>query len=114
MSQASILGMKNQIEKIKKIVDDVVWHCMGDKIKIKGTDLWYMGRDFQSNRDFELEQKLYRKYQRDNLFVQNGVIYSEDPLFEKHQKIKIIRDSRHRSRIDRKASLQKGKKWKTT
>lgn len=104
------LGDEESNKKNKKEVDGVVWHCMGDKIKIKGADLWYMGRDFQSSRDFELEQKLYRKYQRDNLFVQDGVIYSEDPLFEQHQKIKIIRDSRHRSRIDRKASLQRGKK----
>lgn len=104
------LNDKQANNKNKKEVEGVVWHCMGDKIKIKGSELWYEGRDFQTKADFDFEQHLYRKYQKDNLFVQDGEIYSEDPLFEKYKKVKIIKDSRHRSRIDRKASVLRGKK----
>ena len=96
--------------KNKKIIDGVVWHCMGDRVRKVGSELWYEGRDFQTMADFSLEQQLYRKYQKDNLFVHQGNIYSEDPIFEKHKKTKIIRDSRHRSRIDRSASILRGKK----
>jgi acyl-coenzyme A synthetase/AMP-(fatty) acid ligase len=80
-----------------------VWHNMGDRVEIINNELWYKGRDFQTLDEFHQEQKNYTEKQSSKSFILNGVIYGEG-----FTPRKIIRDTRHRSRIDREKSFYNG------
>ena len=101
-----------------------IWHNMGDRIDIKADGLWYLGRSFQKREDFELEQRIYWYLQSSHSFlVRNGrqeLVLVGEGIAGKQQNIlrefpqlihlieaPIIRDIRHRARIDRHKTLRK-------
>lgn len=119
------IGSTGENSGIKeKDSSDKLWHCMGDRVVIEEGLLWFMGRQVQLKEDFLLEQKLYMKLQSSKLFVhrepdQTLTLYGENVLTNKQMirkdhpeiskviEVKIKRDKRHRSRIDRLRSIKK-------
>lgn len=116
----------DEANKKNKYQDDkgIVWHNMGDQIIPDKNGHWYQGRDFQTPEDFKLEQEVYSYLQDSKSFVKRinnkPVLFGED-LSEKKEKLlqqfpqlndiierKIIRDVRHRARIDRNKSFDSG------
>ena len=109
-----------------KWTDDngVLWHNMGDKVSHNEDGLWYGGREFQFLKEFELEQRVYSLTTQTSSFIKNedgtyhlyGELSDEDvkrvlsavPEISMFTYLKIVRDPRHRSRIDRTKSLSKG------
>lgn len=109
--------------------DGSVWHSMGDRVKVKDGVWWYAGRSAQSESDFEKEQDLAKALDSSKVFVirsSAGVceVYFEgtrerslrlrkfvegwkEPVAIYHTT--IVRDRRHRARIDRDASKKKSK-----
>ena len=100
------------------------WHFMGDRIGACEGDgaWWYRGRANQAEPDFELEQRVYSALQTSNCFVHRtrtgevllvGEIDAniQLPGIDRIVRTRIVRDRRHRSRIDRHRSLQGGAKW---
>lgn len=112
--------------KKNKYLDEnnVLWHNMGDRIIRDEKGLWYMGRDFQSQEQFDLEQKIYKFIGHTRAFLtiynnklslfgevtaaQKLTIREKFPVIENVQYRSIIRDPRHRARIDREQSLENG------
>jgi olefin beta-lactone synthetase len=110
-------------------VDGSVWHAMGDRVKLKDGVLWYAGRSSQSETDFEREQQLYMALDTSKLFLhreRDGVLQlyfggAKEKLSQIKNEIRnwnepvsvyrteIIRDRRHRARIDRVKSRTKAK-----
>lgn len=99
-----------------------LWHCMGDRLRKEDGVLWFSGRESQLATDFELEQKiyafldssksfLYRNSKKEltlvgeNLNCRKQDIKKEFPEIHTVIESKIVRDHRHRARIDRKKSL---------
>ncbi len=95
------------------------WHFMGDRISSceDGRGWWYRGRANQPESDFELEQYAYSALQSSSCFVHRmhtGEILlvgevdaaARLPGIDRVVPARIVRDSRHRSRIDRPASLK--------
>ncbi len=111
-------------KKNKELIDGVTWHNMGDKIHTTAEGLLYQGRDFQSGEEFQTEQGVYNITQSSHSFIKNeeGVLtlYGESVLEHKEEiqnkfpsikniiNRKIIRDPRHRARIDREQSIERG------
>jgi acyl-CoA synthetase (AMP-forming)/AMP-acid ligase II len=110
------IGIKQRDESGK------LWHCMGDRMQETDGALWYSGRESQKPQDFLLEQKIYSLLQSSKSFIfrsKSGELYlvgeklidkglrAKFPEISKIIETKIIRDKRHRSRIDRKRSLPK-------
>ncbi len=104
-----------------------IWHNMGDRVIKRPDGLWYHGRSFQKAEDFELEQKVYWFLQSTSSFICRNnrgkiILVGENIVARKSQimqnfsqidaliETKIVRDLRHRSRIDRKQSSQKIRK----
>lgn len=104
--------------------DGRVWHNMGDRIEITPGGWWYLGRVNQPRADFLLEQTLYRFLGHSRAFLHSlpdgGSILVGENLTERSAEIRarfptvkkivealIIRDRRHRARIDRPATLKK-------
>ena len=101
------------------------WHFMGDRIGSCEGDgtWWYRGRANQAEPDFELEQSVYSALQSSTCFVHRtarrarpswvGEIDAKIQLpgIDRIVRTRIIRDRRHRSRIDRHRSLTRGAKW---
>jgi len=101
-----------------------LWHNMGDQIIQDDQWLWYHGRDFQSVSEFELEQAVYSLIGKTTSFVKKedetyhlyGELSDEEiklvmrsfTKISQVTKLKIQRDPRHRARIDRNKSLEKG------
>ena len=101
-----------------------VWHNMGDQIFQEEDGLWYKGRDFQEATEFDLEQSVYSLIKKTTSFVKKnddsfhlyGELNDDEisnvmrafPEINEVTKLKIIRDPRHRARIDRDKSLKKG------
>jgi len=101
------------------------WHNMGDRIEADSAGWWYAGRSGQKKQDFQDEQALYTLLGTSKAFIdvaQAGTraLYVENmkrhsaklgqfsgPVFD----TKIVRDPRHRARIDRAASKKRGKLW---
>ncbi len=98
-----------------------LWHAMGDRMVKNEDGLWYQGRSFQDPDDFLLEQKIYRVLGHTKAFVfrdkqnlpvlsgeslktRSGELLRKFPQISRVQEKKIIRDRRHRARIDRGAS----------
>lgn len=100
----------------------VLWHNMGDRIHETEEGLFYQGRAFQSRDEFKLEQDVYSFTQSSASFIQTlngktvlfGEKLNESKIKEKFPAIdyvinrKIIRDVRHKARIDRVQSYAKG------
>ena len=106
-----------------------VWHCMGDRVEADAVGWWYMGRSSQSLADFKLEQAIYTYLQSSSSFVHRDAegrlvllgekldgkraeIKANFPEIESIFQLEIVRDRRHRARIDRAKSLKKGTQWK--
>lgn len=99
-----------------------IWHFMGDRISQDGSGLWYGGRSFQSEQEFELEQRVYGFIGHSSAYIEQDPgsgrlvlrgqgIRDRSPLILRHFpeihsaiETRIVRDRRHRSRIDRGAS----------
>ena len=109
-----------------KRIDELgrAWHFMGDRIgTCEGIGAWwYRGRANQAEPDFELEQSVYSALQSSNCFVHRtrtgetllvGEINADTQLpgIDRIVRTRIVRDRRHRSRIDRHRSLTRGAKW---
>lgn len=117
------IGEKKQNQGIKEIDSNgILWHCMGDRVFRENDLLWFAGRAQQRTEDFYLEQSIYSFLQSSKSFlhrrstgelilVGEGVENFKASLLKKYPQIKkiknttIIRDKRHRSRINREASL---------
>jgi olefin beta-lactone synthetase len=99
-----------------------LWHCMGDRLRAEEGMLWFAGRQGQDFSDFELEQKIYhflsssksflhRSRSNELLLIGEGLksksheIHQEFPQISKIIESKIVRDHRHRARINRHKSL---------
>jgi len=111
--------------KNKKMdADQQVWHNMGDRLNEKDGELYYGGRDFQSAKEFQTEQEIYTHLQSSHSYLMNinGKLTLLGENVEKHStelmkkfpiikdviERKIIRDVRHRARIDREKSFTHG------
>ncbi len=132
------IGRDEDVEKenrLNKQKDDQgrIWHAMGDRVVVRDGIWWYAGRSSQSETDFMIEQKLGVHLETSKVFCarddRGGLeIYVEgkEPLrkakmflssteldlkqsytlFSTH----IVRDHRHRARIDRVKSRLKAKR----
>jgi acyl-CoA synthetase (AMP-forming)/AMP-acid ligase II len=117
--------------RLLKRTDSVgtTWHNMGDRVKSdEQKRLWYAGRSGQSFEEFRLEQEVYSVLGHTSAFLQRDphgklwligeqVVAREAAIRKTYPEIHyiedaaIIRDNRHRARIDRRASLKKGAPW---
>ncbi len=103
------------------------WHRMGDRVQLRDGEWWYNGREAQPIEDFELEQKIYSTVGSSTsflaagnpkkVFLQNAaarapIIREKFPQITEIISTTIVRDSRHRARIDRVKSQQPAK-WKS-
>ncbi len=120
------LGNEEETKKHKSLDDNgVLWHSMGDRIQSDDYGWWYMGRSSQSLSHFLLEQRIYSKLEtsagfieisesgENILYIQNAkqrasVVKHHFPEVSKIYDTKIVRDLRHRSRIDRGRSAKRG------
>jgi acyl-coenzyme A synthetase/AMP-(fatty) acid ligase len=116
------IGNDQENQRTKKRDDQGnVWHFMGDRVDQDRDGLWYMGRSFQSKEDFLLEQRIYASLQRTNCFIERNAsgavelygerihdlrsrLMREFPEISHVKETKMVRDRRHRARIDRRAS----------
>lgn len=120
----------DKANKENKYLDDTntLWHNMGDRIAQSENELFYQGRAFQTQEEFKLEQNVYSFLQSSASFIKtlNGktVLFGEK-LNKKKKQLKenfpeidyiihrnIKRDVRHKARIDRVASFNKGSDMK--
>ena len=102
--------------------EGTLWHCMGDRVLVDGDLFWIQGRQNQRKVDFLLEQRIYSYLQSSQSFIyrdpnQNLILIGKDlkqkekelqskfPEIHFIQESPILRDRRHRSRIDRLKSL---------
>ena len=114
----------HKINELKSEMDERerAWHYTGDRIFIDEEGWWYQGRSNQPAEDFLLEQEIYSRLKSSKCFVttdkeRRKYLWGENidikqlselsNRFFKIKNIKIIRDPRHRSRIDRKKSMGK-------
>ncbi|HRO66429.1 MAG TPA: AMP-binding protein [Pseudobdellovibrionaceae bacterium] len=107
----------------KKRENGVLWHNMGDRVLSDDQGWWYMGRSQQDRELFLTEQKVFKELDHSRAFIQPTAkgpwLFGEDltpDLFKAFSlagqtNLKIVRDARHRARIDRPASLSKGAPW---
>jgi acyl-CoA synthetase (AMP-forming)/AMP-acid ligase II len=108
----------------KRDADGRLWHCMGDRIQEDDAGWWYSGRSSQSLADFAMEQRIYSFLNHSGAFLfrtpdKSLHLFGETvdarttelrkafPELEEVHYAKIVRDRRHRARIDRNASLPK-------
>jgi acyl-coenzyme A synthetase/AMP-(fatty) acid ligase len=120
--------LNNRDENLKnKRKDDQnqIWHFMGDRISYDSDNNWiYSGRESIGPDDFFLEQKIYNYIRHDLAFLDRSLngnlnlfgeglkkisleIKREFPQIEKVIETKIIKDKRHRARIDRGEILKR-------
>lgn len=124
------IGLPEENAGIKERDENqVLWHCMGDRIKEESGKFWIKGRQNQLPEDFSLEQELYSKLQSSKMFLLRAdsklillgeglkehteMIKKSYPQINQVIETKIIRDKRHRSRINRKDSIPKYLRSKT-
>ena len=105
-----------------------LWHRMDDRIVADEEGWWYGGRAVQRAEDFELEQAVYALVETSACFVHRDrsdrvrllgesvkarehMIIARFPQISEVVALPIRRDRRHRARIDRKASVEKGAPW---
>lgn len=97
------------------------WHFMGDRILSDEQGWWYQGRSQQPYEDFKTEQEIYSLIESSACFIHDGSmlvgerikafennIRSRFPKIKKIVELKMIRDRRHRARIDRIKTLKSG------
>lgn len=102
-----------------------LWHCMGDRMLLDENGLWYSGRANQLYEDFLFEQKLYSKLGHSRACLLRGphghkILIADDERSHVNQLAQsiapdsyetwrgmILRDRRHRSRIDRMSTWRK-------
>lgn len=133
------VGKKDDVEKenrLNKQMDERgrIWHSMGDRIHVRDGIWWYGGRSSQRGDDFQLEQKISQHLETSKIFCarsdrgalriyidgsdslrQKAVTYLKtgDIGFNGDFEIfstEIVRDHRHRARIDRTKSILKAKR----
>ncbi len=127
---AKHLGAPAQNGEVKRRdAAGTLWHFMGDRIERDGAGWWYAGRSSQQPGDFELEQAVYAFLQSSACFVHRGDHGEVYLLGEKVERrgaeirrrfpqiagvieARIVRDRRHRARVDRAATLRKGTPWR--
>ena len=96
---------------------------MGDRVAFDGKGFWLEGRTHQKRKDFFQEQELYQKISSSKAFIEKNLvgdtsIFLQDLKLKKKllstkfeqfplEKVTLIYDRRHRSRLDRQASLKK-------
>lgn len=105
------------------------WHNMGDRILADDEGWWYAGRVAQPEDEFRLEQRIYSCLGTSACFVSrlpSGrlVLFGDGinrrvaaasgfgslfPEIEELKDVSIVRDRRHRARIDRKGTLAKSR-----
>lgn len=113
------LGSEEENLLIKKRDDrGRVWHRMGDRIQVMDGRWWYAGREDQNLKEFFFEQELYSLISSSAAFVETGkdghmqvfcqkagerrsLIRKAWPDIQSVTNVRIRRDRRHRSRIDR-------------
>lgn len=107
--------------------DGCRWHNMGDRICAGDHGWWYAGRVSVPPEDFALEQRLYSELRTSACFVARDpegrmALCGEDverrtaeadtcfsarfPEIERVLDVRIVRDRRHRARIDRRTTLR--------
>jgi acyl-coenzyme A synthetase/AMP-(fatty) acid ligase len=113
---------ENELNK-RKDAEGKIWHFMGDRIEVDAdNNWWYQGRSQLLKDDFLLEQKIYNLLNHDRAFLERRedklFLVGEDlkasekeisrlhPEINEFRETKIIRDIRHRARLDRKASVK--------
>ncbi len=99
-----------------------IWHRMGDRIQQEGSEFWYAGREAQTLEDFQAEQKMYAALGSSAAFLARDasgrlvahclhgnerapLIRSVLPEVKEVFDTMIVRDRRHRARVDRVKSL---------
>lgn len=101
----------------------ILWHDMGDRITENENGLWYAGRSSQDLEDFQKEQAIYSQIQssanflfrnpQQELCIIGKNLQGHRSLLMKNYEIShvydfpILRDRRHRARIDRAGTLKK-------
>ncbi len=128
------IGQPENVEvenRLNKQVDQdgKIWHAMGDRVKQRDGVWWYAGRSSQSESDFFREQNLASALDTSKVFLLRSSIGTCEVYFEGVQKrlsrlrqevskwnepveiyhTSIVRDRRHRARIDRESSKRKSK-----
>lgn len=105
-----------------------IWHDMGDRIAERDGMWWYAGRSRQPEADFILEQRIYSSIGSSAAFVHRGAdgvlslighgargkesfIRAAFPQIDRIVPCPIVRDKRHRARIDRALTLARGAPW---
>ncbi len=96
------------------------WHNMGDRIEADEEGWWYRGRSTQPQSDFLLEQEISSFLKSDEILIANGryllaegIGANREALLKRFPHLldaiecKIYRDRRHRSRIDRKKTIER-------
>ncbi|MGH7302654.1 MAG: AMP-binding protein [Candidatus Rokuibacteriota bacterium] len=106
----------------------MLWHFMGDRVEADARGWWYAGRAFQRPEDFQLEQAVYAVLESSACFVHrahDGHAYlvgekvapravqlrRRFPHIAGVIEARIVRDRRHRARIDRAATLRRSVPW---
>ena len=109
------------------------WHNMGDRILADEEGWWYAGRVAQPEAEFHLEQRIYSHLGTSACFVSTlssgrlalfgdqvtrRVADAEGftslfPEIEELEDVSIVRDRRHRARIDRTRTLLKSRIQRT-
>ena len=105
------------------------WHCMGDRVTADADGWWFGGRVSQPEGIFELEQRIYSFLDASDCFLdveRDGrlVLYGERlrsrsrsrgmliehafPEIAEVRNRRLVRDRRHRARIDRARSRRRG------
>ena len=103
-----------------------LWHCTGDRVLKDDDGLWFMGRSRQTLSDFIAEQKIYAKIGHTRAFIHRDendvpIVVADDDAHDVSKSVHEVmnrrvtvwasvmsRDRRHRSRIDRLATWEKG------
>ena len=123
------LGGTEPVADTKRVDNDGrVWHCMGDRIVVDEEGWWYGGRASRPGSEFDLEQRIYARIESSACFVardeagrlhlygesvrararEKGIdILREFPEIDEVHDVKILRDRRHRARIDRARTLER-------
>jgi acyl-CoA synthetase (AMP-forming)/AMP-acid ligase II len=111
----------------KRDASGLLWHRMGDRIVEQDGGWYFAGRERQNLKDFEMEQRLYEVLGHSQAFIMRDKDQSldvyVDPRGENPKQLvratfslvrhvmatKIVRDRRHRARIDRDRSMKQAK-----
>ena len=130
-----LIGVEKE-NRLNKQKDDQgrIWHAMGDRVVVRDGIWWYGGRSSQSETDFMIEQKLAMHLETSKVFCArddrggleiyvdgNEGVRRKAATFLKSTELDlkqdyevfsttIVRDHRHRARIDRVKSRVKAKR----